>query len=184
MTSSPIDISNSALLKVGASRINSFDDNRTEAVVVTEFYERSVKWLLAQYYWGFASRSVDLAQMPHKPQHEYEYAFALPSDFIRIQRTFPNSNYKIVGKELHTNQPTIAVKHTFRAKEEDFPIHFEETFMYYLASQIAIPLTENVNKSDLNYNHYLDHLKRAKSLDSQQHPQDGFDDFPLHDSRF
>lgn len=184
MASSDIDISNSAILKVGGTRINSFNDNKVEAVVCNEFYERSYKWLLAQYYWGFASRTVDLAQLADKPNHEYEYAYALPADFIRVQRTFPNSNYKIVGRELHTNERQIGIKHTFRVKEEHLPIYFEQTMMYYLAEQISIAITENQSKADSNYMKYQDHLKRAKSLDSQQFPQDGFESFPLEDVRF
>ena len=184
MTASPISISNSALLTVGATRINSFSDNKTEAIVVQEFYERSVKWLFAQYYWGFASVTKDLALSPTPPKHEYEYAFLLPDDMIRVQRTFPNSNYKIVGNELHTNEKTIGIKYTERADEADFPIYFEQTMMYYLASQITIPLTENVTKQTANAQLYLDHMKRAKSLDAQQHPQDGFQDFPLDNARY
>jgi len=184
MTSSPENIANSAILKIGASRINSLDDNKTEAVVCKEFYERSYRWLLAQFYWGFANMTESLAQSPTAPKHEYAYAYLLPADFVRIQRTFPNSNYKIVGNELHTNEREIAIKYTFRAKEEDLPIYFEQTMMYYLASQICVPITENVTKEVSNYEQYLDHLKRAKSLDAQQYPQDGFEDFPLYTSRY
>ena len=184
MASSDIDLANSAILKVGGIRINSFDDNKVEAIVANEFYERSIKWLFAQYYWGFASKTVKLAQVQLAPEFEYQYAYALPSDFIRIQRTFPNSNYKIVGNELHTNEREIGIKFTFRAKEEDLPIYFEQTMMYYLASQITVPITENTTKDQTNYVQYQDHLKRAKSLDAQQYPQDGFEDFPIDDARY
>jgi len=184
MASSPVDISNSAILKVGGTRINSLDGRSVEAVVCKEFYERSYKWLLAQYYWGFAMRTADLARAVTPPNHEYEYAYALPQDFIRVQRTFPNTNYKIVGRELHTNESSIAIKYTFRALEEHVPVYFEQTMMYYLAEQITIPITENQSKADSNYAKYIEHMKRAKSLDAQQHPQDGFDDFPLEDARF
>jgi len=184
MASSPVDLANSAILKVGGTRINSFDDNKAEAVVVSEYYERSYLYLLSVFYWGFASRTVDLARLPTKPAHEYEYAYALPQDLIRVQRAFPNTNYKIVGRELHTNERSIGIKHTFRAKEEHLPIYFEQTFMYYLAEQITIAITENQKKADSNFVKYEKHLKTAKSLDAQQHPQDGFQDFPLQDERF
>ena len=181
---SKISIANSAILKVGGTRINSFEDNKSEAIIVNEYYERSIRWLLSQYYWGFAMMNVSLAKVPIVPEFEYEHAYALPSDFIRIQRTFPNSNYKIVGNELHTNESEIGIKYTSRVEENRFPIYFEQTMMYYLAEQITIPITENQQKSDSNYAKYQDHLKRAKSLDAQQHPQDGFEDFPLDDSRY
>ncbi len=101
-----------------------------------------------------------------------------------MQRTFPNSNYKILGNELHTNEKEVALKYTFKADEADIPVYFEQTMMYYLASQICVSLTENATKDKLLYEQYLDHIKRAKSLDAQQYPQDGFQDFPLDNSRY
>ena len=183
-TSKQVSIANSALFKVGASRINSFDDNKNEAVIIKEFYERSYRALLSMYPWSFAMKTSTLAQLPTKPEQEYEYAYQLPNDMVWVQRTFPNSNFKIVGRQLHTNERTISLKYTYRAPEEDMSIQFEQAFMYYLASQICIPITENVNKNVALYNEYKDHLKVAKSLTAQQQPQDGFEDFPVFDSRF
>jgi len=179
-----VSLANASLLKVGASRINSFSDNKNEAVVVNEFYERSYRNLLASYPWSWAMKSETLAQLPDKPLQEYEYAYQLPSDFIWIQRTFPNCNYKIVGKALHCNETSISIKYTFRADEDNMSIMFEQAFMYYLASQICIPLTENVTKNQWLYKEYQDHIKKAKSLTAQQQPQDGFEDFPLDSARY
>jgi len=184
MSSSKIAISNSAILKVGGTRIASFDDDKAEAVIINEFYERSYTYLLATHYWGFAMKVITLAQLPTAPEYEYKYAYQLPDDYIRIQRTFPNSNYKIVGNELHSNESKVGLKYTKYVGEEDAPIFFEQAMMYYLAEQITIPITENQNKSNSNYAKYLDHLKKAKSLDAQQYPQDGFESFPLDDARF
>lgn len=186
MTSEQVSLANASLLKVGAKRISSFDDNQTEAIVVSEFYERSYRSLLQMYPWSFAMRTVDLALIPGKPDHEYEYRYALPQNGIVLQRVFPNqASFKIVGKELHCNDGNgIGIKYVHRVDEELISPMFEQTMMYYLASQITIPLTENVVKSDSNYAMFVDHLARAKSLDAQQHPQDGFQDFPLLNVRF
>jgi len=184
MSSSQIDLANSAILKVGGKRINSFKDKKAEAIVVNEFYQRSYDYLLSSHYWGFALTVSDLAQMPTKPLKEYAYAYALPNDVLRIQRTFPNCNYKIVGRELHCDLASVAIKYSKRVPEEELPIYFEQAFMYYLAEQITIPITENQKKADSNYAKYKDHIKSAKSQDSQQYPQDGFEDFPVDDSRY
>lgn len=184
MASSPIDLANSALLKVGARRINSFNDQKVEATTVNEFYERSIRFLFSLHYWGFAAKAEVLALLPDKPVAEYAYAYALPEDMLRVQRVFPNTNYKIVGNELHCNERSITLKYTRRVPEEDLPVYFEQTFMYYLASQITVTLTENTTKDANNYAEYTDHLKRAKGLDSQQYPQDGFEDFPLENARY
>ena len=183
-TSKQVSLANAALTKIGASRINSFDDNKTEAVVVKEFYERSYRNLLAQYPWSWALKVETLALLQHKPKKDFEFAFKLPSDLIWLYRMYPNGNYKIIGDELHTNNKEVTIKYIYRADEEDMPPFFEQAFMYYLASQICIPITENATKDQLLYMQYQDHLKRAKSLEAQQQPQDGFDDLPVHDYRF
>ena len=97
---------------------------------------------------------------------------------------YPLGDYKIIGKKLHTSWKDVTLKYIYRAAEEDMPIYFEQAFMYYLASQMCIPLTENATKDQLLYLQYEDHLKRAKSIDAQSQPQDGFQDFPVHDYRF
>ncbi len=183
-TSKQVSLANSSLLKIGASRINSFDDNKVEAVVVKEFYERSYRAMLSMYPWSWAMKTEKLARNTTTPEEEYEYSYQLPNDYIWLQRTYPNTNFKIVGDQLHTNEKEIAVKYVFRADEEDMSIQFEQAFMYYLASQICIPLTENSTKNTLIYQEYQDHLKKAKSLTAQQQPQDGFENFPIDDARY
>ena len=181
---SAISLANQALLKLGATRINTFEDTKIEAVVIKEFYEPAYLWMLAQYPWSFAMKSQTLARTITPPDEEYEYGYALPEDFVWIQRTFPISNFKIVGRELHTNEQKIAIKYSQRIDESRTPPTFAQAFMLYLASLACITITENTQKEQSLATQAMDHLKRAKSLDAQQHPQDGFQEFPLDSARY
>ena len=184
MVSKNVSLANAALLLVGASRIQSFDQNTTEAVVIGEFYERSYRALLSQYPWKFAAQTRPLALTINTPDYEYKYEFQLPADYVWIQRTFPNSDYKILGDKLQSNYKEIGIKYTWRVKEELMPIAFEQAFVYYLASQICITLTEDTTKQATLYEQYMDHARTARSLDAQMQPNDGWEDFPADSVRY
>ena len=62
--------------------------------------------------------------------------------------------------------------------------YFEQAFTYYLASQIAITLTEDNQRASILAAQADSLIKRAKSLDAQSQPQDGFVDFPIDDVRY
>lgn len=187
MVDKQISIVNSALLLLGADPIGSFSEESTEAIVAESFYERSYRALIGIFSWKFAIKYEDLAliagEVPGDPF--YEYVFQLPQDMLWLQHTIPNHyEYKLAGDQLYSTTPTIKIKYTWRVKEELMPILFEQTFMYYLASQMCITLTEDTAKNTLMYTMYQDHLKRAKAVDSQQQPQDEFASFPINDARY
>jgi len=187
MVDKQVGICNGALLLLGANRITSLEEESTEAVVCQDFYERSYRSLLNIFAWKFAQKYVDLAIItdvtPGDPY--YQYAYQLPTDLIYLQRTLPNQDrYKVIGDQLYATQKPIKIKYTWRVQEEFMPALFEQTFMYYLASQMCITLTEDTTKQQLMYMEYMDHLKRAKAVDSQQEPQDEFADFPIDSARY
>lgn len=181
---SAVEICNQAILKIGATRINSFDDNTVESTVVKEYYESAVKWMLSQYPWSFSLKTVELSQLPDKPIRDYEYAYSLPVDMIRLHRTYPLTDFRIEGDQLWSNERSMAVKYVSRPDERFFPSYFSQALMLYLATMICIPITENVQKESEMFMLSQDALRRAKSIDAQQHPQEGFQDFPLEEARF
>lgn len=184
MVSKTISLANAALLLVGASRIQSFDDGTTEAVVINEFYERAYRSLLGSYPWKFAAKTRKLGRTPNTPEYEYEFEFQIPADYVWVQRTFPNLDYKILGDKLQCNYKEIGLKYTWRVGEELMPIAFEQAFVYYLASQVCITLTEDVTKQATLFDQYQAHARTARGVDAQQAPNDGFDDFPIDAARY
>ena len=185
MLTKNVSLANASLLLIGASRIASFDEESSEAVTVNEFYERSYQYLISLYPWHFASKTITLSRLPEVPAQEYQYKYRLPSDLIRVQRVFPNvSSYKILNDELHADYKDLSLKYQYRAPEEYMPIYFEQAMVYYLASQICITLTEDTQRAAVLAGLADTHIKKAKSLDAQSQPQDGFEDFPIDDVRY
>ena len=184
MITKQISLCNASLLLLGASRIQSFEDGSAESVIAEQFYERSYQALLSQYPWNFASKTKGLNRTTEEPGFEYKYEFQLPSDYVWIQRIYPNGDFKILGDKLHSNFKDVGVKYTWRVNEEMMPVHFEQAFIYYLASQMCISITEDTTKQSTLYEQYMDEARRARSLDAQMQPQDGFEDFPIDTVRY
>ena len=187
MISKKVSLINASLLLLGANPINSLDEETAEAVAAQSFYERSYQALLGMFPWKFAQKYKQLAlvanEQPIDPR--FQYVFRLPQDNLWVQHTIPNRyEFKIIGNTLHTTVKEISIKYTWRVEEELMPILFEQTFMYYLASQMCITITEDTNKAAVLANLFFEHLKRAKAVDSQQEPQDGFQDLPLDTIRY
>ena len=187
MVNKQIEICNGALLLLGANRISSLVEESAESIACNQFYERTYRSLISIYGWKFCMKIKELAILtgvtPGDPH--YQYAYQLPTDLVWLQHILPNrQNYKVMGDQLHSPYKPLSIKYSYRAKEELMPALFEQTLMYYLASEMSLAITEDSNKSQVLYLQYMDHLKRAKAVDAQQQPQDEFADFPIDAARY
>lgn len=79
--SSKTEIANIALGLIGGTRITSFTDGTKNANLISDVYDPLRRHLLA-YPWNFSTTRVQLAQLTSTPAFEYDYAYALPSDWI------------------------------------------------------------------------------------------------------
>lgn len=85
---SNVGIANLALLKLGKPRIASFDDNGTVNQIFAEQFD-TLRDTLLRMGWNFARTYATLSALTTPPPFQYIYAFALPSDFIRLEWAGP-----------------------------------------------------------------------------------------------
>lgn len=78
-----VGIANSALRKIGAGRINAFDDGDKNANAVAELYDPLRLELLRAHNWNFAARWMKLARLSGAPAAGFQYFYALPADWVR-----------------------------------------------------------------------------------------------------
>lgn len=78
---SKTDIANVGLGLIGGTRITSFTDGTKNANLVTDLYDPLRKQMLA-FPWNFAASRVQLAQLVTVPAFEFDFAYALPSDWL------------------------------------------------------------------------------------------------------
>ena len=104
MAQSVIDICNSALQRVGATTILSLSDNSPEARACSVAYDSNRRDELRKHRWNFATQRAVLAPDSTAPAFDFDYAFTLPSDCLRVIR--PNTydlDWVVEGRKILTN---------------------------------------------------------------------------------
>ncbi len=120
MASSPVQICNAALLKLGAERINSLTENNKRARLCNERYDSLRKEVLRAHPWNFAIRRADIPKLTTKPEYEYAAEYQLPNDCLRVLETEADKSnpsgdilgpsttkFKIEGRKLLTNASSL-----------------------------------------------------------------------------
>lgn len=77
------DVVNVALVRIGATVIVSLTDGSTSANAANSIYENVRDDLLSSHPWNFATKRARLARLSTDPVFEFDYAYALPSDWLR-----------------------------------------------------------------------------------------------------
>lgn len=188
MALSSIELSSSALIKLGAEDISSFEDGSAEARVAARLYPIVRDALLCAHPWSFATTQTELARLSAEPVTDFQYAFQLPIDFLKALSAGQDGRgrglvYQIVNRQLHTDAESVVLTYLFRPSEGDFPAYFVSALVTRLASEFCLPLTENSSRAQRLMSWAEGELSIAKLVDSQQDTPPRFEDFTLIKAR-
>ncbi len=188
MALSDIALCSRALIKIGASPITSFSDASAESEIAGALFNNVRDALLSAYAWSFASGQIVLNQLATTPIADYDYAYALPNDFLRALSAGSGTrgrglNYRIVGVELHTNAPDVVLSYIYRPTEENFPPYFDQALIARLSAEFTIPVTENTSRAESMFKLAEKEYMRARQIDAQQDSPSAIEDFTLIDVR-
>ena len=181
--SSKIDISSNALVMLGDAPINSFEDGGAGADTMANIYPVIYKALLTRTYWTFNRKKQKLNQLSQTPLNEWQFAFQIPTDSLRIQKITPRGAYKKFSDFIYTNMNDIDADYQIDPGESQLPDYFELTLTYKLAADAAIPVTDSVSKNELYEKRFKEQLIVALAADAQQEPQTPIQDQPFTDVR-
>ena len=173
MSDTAITLCSKALVKLGAKSITSFEEDTTEAEVVHQLYEPTLQNLLASYPWRFALTQKTLAHLTESPTSDYQYAFQLPNDCVRVLSAGQNLKssgikYQIVGQKLYTNANEVVLNYIRRPEENTFPAFFVQALIGKLAAEFCLPLTESTARTDYMKKLSDSEIATARLVDSQQ----------------
>ena len=108
MAYSDVGIANIALIRIGAKRISSLTEDSESAIVVNAVWQYIRDEVLSARDWHFAKVRVALAKNVTTPAYNFDYAYTIPSDFLRLCRqdrmdasVFPSGLY---SEEFFTGQ--------------------------------------------------------------------------------
>lgn len=167
MSFSKIQIASNALILLGDSPISSFTDTGAGAKAAANLYESTLMSILASHRWKFAIKKVQLSRLTEAPLNEFKYQYQLPTDYVTIITTQPVSTYRIIGDKLYSDSSSISIDYTYRLTEDKLPNYFIKAFEYYLARELCIAVTEDLNKYQLIDSIYEKEARKARYIDSQ-----------------
>ena len=195
---SETEICNIALTRLGHSTIV---DIRTDTSLSGDLcriqYPICRDTLLRSHPWNFAIKRVSLALSATTPPFEYTYAFAMPTDCLKIIRTSweangwsnkdeatrefwgqPSIPYRIEGGFLLCNDDTAMIEYIARVTDPaKFDVMFVDVLAQRLAAEMAMKLTDNQSYTKTAWDLYSLKLNEARTVDSQEgSPRDIVDD--------
>lgn len=170
---SKIDIASNALILIGSSSIQSFDEAGSGATAAANLYDNIYCTMLAQHPWSFALRQQELNRLTLTPHADsgYKYAYQKPTDLIRFWQMRPQHRYEIIRDYVYSNETKILATYVFKPDEGDLPPHFVDALQYRLAADFSMIVTEDENKSTVMHEKYVRALTAAMTIDSQGRPQ-------------
>jgi len=188
---SAIDISNQALVLLGASPIVSFDDATTEANVLSIMYATSKAQLLRDYPWRSATKYATLAKSTEKPlDPQWDHIFAWPDDAVRILKIvgsqYPNDplpQFKSVGKEIYTRIDGIAAEYIYDIAEPQMDALMSGALADRVAMDLSYTLTGSNTRESNMAGRYERKLEEARIVDRQEATHTRFHVSQLTDPR-
>lgn len=178
MAFSKVQLASNALVLLGDDPISSFTESSAGSVTAANLYETSYLSMLSSHRWKFATKKESLSRLSASPKNEYKYQFQLPTDIVTLITTYPVSTYRILGDKLYSDQQTVEIDYIYKVTEDKFPSYFVKAFEFFLASQFAIPITEDLNKADIMQRFYEMESRKARYADSQSQPAIPIQDDP------
>jgi hypothetical protein len=194
VATSKVDICNSALIKVGAARISSLDDNTKEGRLCKELYPRLCDELVRSHPWNFATARVALAATVATPAYGFDYQHQLPNDCLRVMNinldygdeTGKFVEWKIEGRMLLANDTPVKIKYLKDVSEtpELFDAHFAEALALRIAVDLAYPMAQSTTLVELLSRRYQRMLADARTFDGQEGSSDRVGADTWLDARF
>ena len=174
---STVDICNSALNLLGASTISALTDDSKNARLCNQRYEPIRNRVFRRHAWNCLHKRVQLAQNSTAPVVEYSYAYALPSDCLRILKVHNGTtdsiassiDYKLEGRNIVTDEGTIyAIYIALITDPNEYDVYLQESISHQLAADICYAVTNNATLAK-NYMERADErLREARFIDATE----------------
>lgn len=141
-----ISICNSALVKVGADRISSIDEDNKRAKILKATWDETRDAALRAHPWHFAKKRVTLVPIATAPAWGYDYQFNVPNDCLKLLTTEPDDLDFITENSLIlANESSLNLLYLYRHVDwSKWDSMFAEAMAWRFASDIAYALTQSI----------------------------------------
>lgn len=180
---SDIQLASNALILLGHEPISSFEEPTAGAQVASNLFKSSYEHALTMHRWRFAAKKVKLARLTAVPLGEYAYKHQLPTDCLYVIKAL-SGDYEIYEDKLYSNTPEETIDYIYKVASDRLPAYFVKMCEFFLASQFALTITGDINKTTVMTQIFEKMYRQARFLDSTQRPADSFEDNPYVDVRW
>ena len=175
---SDTDIANRSLRIVGGSRVTSLTQGTKNANAVNDIYA-DLRDEMMDYPWNFATKRVKLARSATTPTFGFDYAYTLPSDWIRTVSVHDNvdgagtvlyrEEQNATQNALVTDVENVYLRYVARVEDPNlWSVAFRSAFINALACELAIPIAGSKALFEQLRDKSKKTLSKAKSSDSIQ----------------
>ena len=174
---SVVDMCNSALNLLGASTISALTDDSKNARLCNQRYESVRNRVFRSHAWNCLHKRVQLAQNSTAPVIEYTYAYALPSDCLRVLKVHNGTtdsiksdiDYKLEGRNIVTDEGTVYLIYVALVTDpNEYDSYLQESISHQLAADLCYAITNNATLAN-NYMARADErLREARFIDATE----------------
>jgi len=174
---SVVDICNSALNLLGASTISALTDDSKNARLCNQRYEPVRNRVFRSHAWNCLHKRIQLAANSVAPVVEYTYAYALPSDCLRVLKIHTGTtdsiaseiDYKLEGRNIVTNEGTVYLIYIALVTDpNEFDVYLQESISHQLAADICYAITNNATLAKNYMERSDERLREARFIDSSE----------------
>jgi len=176
--SSVVEICNSSLNILGASRIVSLTEDSKNARLLNQRYEPVRDAVFRAHPWNCLLKRVELAKDTTAPAFEYSFQYSLPADCLRVIRSqysefSTGEEYRIEGRKLLSNVGTIKILYVAKISDpNEYDTLLQETIAARLAHELCFAITQNGALVRNLYDLYSEKLREARHADAAENSVD------------
>jgi hypothetical protein len=179
---SKLGIYNAALLILGERKLSSLSEAREPRRALDDAYDDGVGYCLERGFWNFAMRAIQAdSSASVTPTFGYNYAFAKPSDFVRLHsfggtETFDPPLMTVVDEPnyWYANVDPLFVRYVSNDTAYGLDLSlWSETFSDYVANRLAVKTCKRITGKAPDGDMKLDEKKAravALSKDAMDEP--------------
>ena len=174
---SVVDICNSALNLLGASTISALTDDSKNARLCNQRYEPVRNRVFRSHAWNCLHKRVQLAQNSTAPVVEYDHAYALPSDCLRVLKIHNGTtdsiasalDYKLEGRNIVTDIDTVFLIYVaLDTDPNNYDTYLRESISHQLAADLAYAITNNATLANQYMTRADERLREARFIDATE----------------
>jgi len=189
---SVVNICNSALNLIGASTISALTEDTKNARLCNQRYEPVRNRVFRGHNWNCLIKRIELARNSTAPVMEFNYAYALPSDFLRVMKIHNGTTdsiaadlpYKVEGKNIVTDQTTVYLVYVaLDTDPNNYDAYLREAISHQLAADLAYAITNNATLANNYLTRADERLREARFIDATENSLDTVEANEFTDAR-